>query len=111
MCLSEFRCPRKVFLRKKDVREKLLGLGFRFWAEHVSQTNVGYAGVVIISKVPFEYEERGIGDYELDNKGRLVVVDFGAFHMGVGYFPNSGKRGNLVGIDKRMRFNKGVAKL
>ena len=70
----------------------------------------GYAGVVIISKIPFEYEERGIGDYELDKEGRLVVVDFGAFHMGVGYFPNSGKRGNLVGIDKRMRFNKGVAK-
>ena len=32
---SEFRCPRKTFFRKKDVRDKLAEMGFRFWAEHV----------------------------------------------------------------------------
>ena len=108
LCLSEFRCPRKTFLRKRDVRSKFEEMGYRYWGEHVTQGNAGYAGVVIISKVPFEYEERGVGDYELDKEGRLVLVDFGTFSLATGYFPNSGKRGNLVGMEKRVKFNRAV---
>lgn len=54
LCFTEFRCPRRTFLKKKGVRDALRNLGFLYWAEHVTRPNGGYGGVVIISKVPFD---------------------------------------------------------
>ena len=36
-------------------------------------------------------------------------MDFGTFTLGTGYFPNSGKRGNLNTLERRLKFNKAVA--
>ena len=109
LCITEFRCPRKEFLRKKDVRQRLKSLGFLYWATHASTANKGYAGVCVISKVPFSYVESGVGDPELDKEGHLVMAHFENFTLVVGYLPNSGKKGELVRLAKRTRFNISLA--
>ena len=97
LCITEFRCPRKEFLRKKDVRQRLKSLGFLYWATHASTANKGYAGVCVISKA---YVESSVGDPELDKEGRLVMAHFESFTLVVGYLPNSGKKGELVRLAK-----------
>ena len=108
LCLTEFRCPRRTFLRQPGVRAALEEEGFRFWAESVTVGNSGYAGVTVISKVPFLSAEEGVGDFELDKEGRFLALDFEGFYVAVSYFPNAGKRGALVTLDKRIRFDNKV---
>ena len=112
LCLTEFRCPRRTFLRKKDkngslMRDALEKQGFRFWAESVTKKGTkgssGYAGVTVISKIPFACAEEGVGDYELDKEGRFLTIDFEGFYLAVSYFPNSGKKDELTQMDKRLR--------
>ena len=62
----------------------------------------------MISKVPFLSAEEGVGDFELDKEGRFLALDFEGFYVAVSYFPNAGKRGALVTMDKRIRFDNKV---
>ena len=95
MCITEFRCTRHVFLRKKGVKKKLKDMGFSYWATHISSNNIGYAGVCIISKQPFNFVETGVGDDELDMDGRLVMAHFHGFCLAAAYSPNAGRKGEL----------------
>ena len=70
----------------------------------------GYAGVTVISKIPFSCAEEGVGDYELDKEGRFLTLDFEGFYLAVSYFPNAGKKGALTQMDKRISFNNQVRK-
>ena len=95
----------------QDILEKQ---GFRFWAETVTKkgpkTSSGYAGVTVISKIPFSCAEEGVGDYELDKEGRFLTLDVEGFYLAVSYFPNAGKKGALPQMDKRISFNNQVRK-
>ena len=95
LCLQEFRWDPKVFLLKKDVLACLSALSYRHVAYHVSSSNVGYAGVLILSRIPFLSCGEGVGDPDLDAEGRLAWVEFERFTLYNVYAPNSDAQGNL----------------
>ena len=108
LCITEFRCSRGVFLRKKGVRQMLNEEGFKFWSVHTTATNKGYAGVCVISKNPFSFSEQGVGEWDLDVEGRVVTAHFDFFALVVAYFPNSGRKRELSSAGKRMRFDRAL---
>ena len=52
-CAQEFRCPLSVFLRRPGVKEALQQMGYFYICYHLYASNVGYAGVVIFSRIRF----------------------------------------------------------
>ena len=104
LCLQEFRWDPKVFLLRKDVLACLSALDYRYVAYHVSSSNVGYAGVLILSRIPFLSCGEGVGDRDLDAEGRLTWVEFEKFTLYNVYAPNSGAQGNLKSMCKKLSF-------
>lgn len=104
LCLQEFRWDPKVFLLRADVRSCLAALDYRYVAYHMSASNVGYAGVLILSRIPFKSCGEGVGDPDLDSEGRLAWVEFEKFFLYNVYGPNSGAQGNLKSLGKKVLF-------
>ena len=119
VAITEARCTRKQFLRTKKTRARLRSLGYHFTAFHTS-TNKGYAGVAVISKLPFSTIEIGLDEVdaklpvppppgllkELQAEARVLLAEFGHFRVAVVYSPNSGKPGDLSRLPKRILFEK-----
>lgn len=106
VCLQEFRCAWDYFLRRADVRQTLDDLGYHF--NHYAETdyNVGYAGVVILSRFPFRAINEGVGDKDLDREGRFISMEFEKFILLDAYFPNTGAPHDLKFMDRRLQFDR-----
>ena len=105
LCIQEFRCTMELFLKKPKMKDTLFRLGYRFISYQSSFVNSGYAGVTILSKVPFSGGGQGVGDAVLDMEGRVVWVDFEKFRLYNVYVPNSGCQYELKSLSKRLKFD------
>ena len=109
VALTEVKTNRKVFCRLAETNSYLTKKGYHYQAFHSSTksptTNAGYAGVMVLSKIPFDYVESGI-DGDFSKEGRLIVLHFAHFCMAVAYSPNSGTLDDLSSLQKRKRFDK-----
>ena len=62
----------------------------------------GYSGTMVYSKVEPLSVKYGIDDYEYDNEGRTITLEFDDFYLVTCYVPNSKRE--LIRLDSRMRF-------
>lgn len=130
LCISEFRCRTSRFFNIKieglTLKQRLRNMGYAYVSVHSSPSNAGYAGVAIISKLPFCCTESGLTDHikvlkakgeysprdqrlrrdKLDEEARLLRVDFPSFSLLCAYAPNSGVKGDLKSLDKHLLFGK-----
>ena len=102
--LTEVKANRKVFLRYQGTSSQLEKRGYYYKAFH-SSTKKGYAGVIVLSKIPFDHVEVGL-EGENSGDGRLVIAHFAHFCVVGVYSPNSGKIDDLSTLPKRKRFDK-----
>ena len=63
-----------------------------FW--HPCERKKGYSGVSILSRIQPDNVNTKIGVEDIDNEGRILELDYGAFTLYGVYFPN-GSRGNM----------------
>ena len=105
-CAQEFRCSLSVFLKRPGVKEALQQMGYFYISYHLSASNVGYAGVVIFSRLRFTKFGEGVGVGDLDDEGRVAWVEFDHFRLYNIYAPNSGSIGNLSSMPKKLKFYK-----
>ena len=103
-CAQEFRCPLDVFLKRPEVRETLLQMGYFYISYHMSVANAGYAGVAIFSRIRFTGFGEGVGDDDLDSECRVAWVEFDKFRLYNIYAPNWDSVNNLSSVPKKLRF-------
>ncbi|MCO6466595.1 MAG: exodeoxyribonuclease III [Bradyrhizobiaceae bacterium] len=60
-----------------------------FW--HPCERKKGYSGVAVLTKIKPENVNMKIGVEDIDNEGRILEVDYGAFILYGVYFPNGSK--------------------
>ena len=117
VAITESRCTRKQFLKFRNTRTHLKQLGYHYTAFNVTHSNVGYAGVAILSKLPFATVELGLDCAktpphhkrllaEMQQEARVLIAEFGHFNLAVVYSPNSGKPGDLARLPKRRAFEE-----
>ena len=123
IAITEARCTRHICLKYKNTRTRLRELGYLYTAFNATRTNVGYAGVAVISKLPFSSVELDFTDVrklprhppystdaklleQLQQEARVLIAEFGHFNLAVVYSPNSGKPGELTRLPKRIEFEE-----
>jgi len=76
-----------------DIPDEIKNLkGFHtFW--HSCERKKGYSGVGVLSRIKPDNVNMKIGIEDIDNEGRILEVDYGAFILYGVYFPN-GSQGN-----------------
>ena len=107
---QEFRYSLDVFLKRPEVKETLLQMGYLYISYHMSVANAGYAGVVIFSRIRFTGFGEGVGDNDLDSEGRVAWVEFDKFRLYNIYAPNSGSVNNLSSMPKKLKFLRALSR-
>eukprot|EP01124_Arcella_intermedia_P014108 TRINITY_DN204_c0_g1_i1.p1 TRINITY_DN204_c0_g1~~TRINITY_DN204_c0_g1_i1.p1 ORF type:complete len:457 (-),score=117.25 TRINITY_DN204_c0_g1_i1:19-1389(-) len=73
-----------------------------------AQTNTGYSGVAILTKIKPLSITAGIGSPEHDKEGRVLTAEFPDFYLVASYVPNSGAKGDgglPKDLDYRMKWD------
>jgi exodeoxyribonuclease III len=106
LVIPEFRCSFKQFIRKNGIQQALKDLGLVHHVLHATAHNVGFGGVLILSKYKPLTTGVGVGDVTLDREGRLAWMEFDDFFLVGAYAPASGRPGELQNMDKRLKWDK-----
>ena len=104
LCLQEVRCGVDEFLHKPGMQQFIADMAYAHVAYHVSAENIGQAGVMVFSRIPFLSLGEGVGDAPLDIEGRVAWVEFENFFLYNIYAPNSGQPNNLKSMPKKLSF-------
>ncbi len=83
-CLQEVKASEDQL--SEEIRNPLSWQGYF----DVSVHKKGYSGTSIYTKITPKSVQRGLGNKEFDDEGRLVTLDFGSWVLINGYFPNGG---------------------
>ena len=89
ICFGETKisCP---FLETQDeLRKKIKGYKYRYWSPCLVKN--GYSGTAIFCKKEPNKVTFGIGSSELDQEGRVIVLQYDNFYLVHVYTPNSGR--------------------
>ena len=75
-----------------------------YWTSKTAPGKHGYAGVAILSKLPFLNNSFGVGDETLDLHARSIHAEFDDFQLALTYSPNAGGVDNPRGLDTKLKF-------
>lgn len=76
------------------------------WHTHIAPAQkLGYSGVGLFSRRPWDALEHTVGHKPFDSEGRIQRARFGRLHLVNGYFPNgNGKNRDLSRIPYKLKF-------
>ena len=117
VCLQEIKCSHQIAM---VVFEEANIINEYPYVAVVDSTNQGYAGVLVLSKAPFNKVHTGVGHHGFDTEGRFVAVELGGIVLACVYSPNSKPKLERLAertsewepaLKKRLRVLKGKGKL
>ena len=89
----------------EQMKSFLLLEGYGYIYEHVSTkipSKWGYAGIICFSKEEALAVFEGVGDLQMDQEGRALTLQFEHKITSGIYFPNAGKPGELITLEKKL---------
>ncbi|KAI8846606.1 exodeoxyribonuclease III [Chytridium lagenaria] len=83
---------------------------YQYWSvKDISTKNSYWAGVAVLSKVEPKSIKHGLGKDELDNEGRVIILEYQDFYLVHTYMPNASKE--LVRLTYKQTYNSEIEKL
>ena len=112
--LTETKCTwRKLCKQPDSFSNWCIAHGYYYLAFYWTSVTVngkhGYAGVAILSKIPFNNTSFGVDDELLDQHARVIHAEFEEFQSVCTYSPNSGGVESPRGLDKKLLFTSKLA--
>ena len=112
--LSETKCTwRKLCKQPDSFSDWCIAHGYYYltfyWTSVTANGKHGYAGVAILSKIPFSNTSFGVNDELLDQHARVIHAEFEEFQSVCTYSPNSGGVEDPRGLDKKLLFTNKLA--
>jgi len=99
---ADIFCMQEIKAEAKQVPEALANAEGYFSYFSSSKARKGYSGVAVLTKEEPLSVEYGLGIEELDQEGRLLILDFGDWVLLNCYFPNGG--GGPERLDYKFRY-------